>query len=131
MRWKLLGTLVVLAAIVFAGEAVLILVEEFVELLVDVLHTGFMWLFEKGFGLPYEKAQGRAAWVSVALLIVLALLGAWRLTPWIKRVSGECRQGMHDARQGLADPWRSARWYQKTLYVTGGLIILSGLLMIV
>ncbi|WP_139557693.1 hypothetical protein [Methylotetracoccus oryzae] len=129
--WKIILIATVIAAILFGGEMLVTLFVEFVELLVDVTHTAFMLLLEKVFGLPYEKAQGRAAWMSVGLLIALALFGAWRLTPWIKRVSGECRQSVHDARAALIDLWRSARWYQKLLYLAGGLIVLAMLLMVV
>jgi hypothetical protein len=131
VAWKIILAVMAIGAIVFGGETLVTLFVEFVELLVDVTHTAFMLLLEEAFGLPYEKAQGRAAWMSVGLLIALSLFGAWRLTPWIKRVSGECRRNFRDARAAQVELWRSAHWYQKVLYVAGGLIILAMLLLIV
>jgi len=131
MPWKVIWVTVAIGTIAFGGEVLLTLIEELVELIVDVTQSIFMLLFEKVFGLPYEKAQGRAAWTSLGLLIVLTLFGAWRLSPWIKRVSAEFRQGWRDARNGVVESWHSARWYQKLLYVAGGLVILSGLVLVI
>lgn len=129
--WKIILAVTAISAVLFGGEMLVTLLVELVELLVDVTHTMFMVLLEKAFGLSYEKAQGRAAWMSVGLLIALSLFGAWSLTPWIKRVSGDCRRSVHDARAALVDLWRAARWYQKLLYLAGGLMILALLLMVV
>ena len=129
--WKGIWVAVAVAAIMFAGEFLLTLAEELIELIVDVTQAAFMLLFEKGFGLPYEKAQGRAAWTSLGLLIVAALFGAWRIAPWVKRVSARIRQECGGARDGLIGAWRSAQWYQKVLYVLGGLLILSSLMLVI
>jgi uncharacterized membrane protein len=123
--------IVVLIAVTVAGELVLLLLEELVNLVVDITQTTFMFIYEKAFGLPYEKAQGRAAWSSLGLLSALSLVAAWRLTPSIKRASTECRQWYRERRVALSERWRSARWYQKLSVLAGGLAILSLLALVI
>jgi hypothetical protein len=123
--------LVVLIAVTVAGELVLLLLEELVNLVVDITQTTFMFIYEKGFGLPYEKSQGRAAWSSLGLLSALSLVAAWRLMPSIKRASAECRQWYRERRAALGEFWRSARWYQKLSVLAGGLTILSLLALVI
>lgn len=128
---KLVWLVVAIIVIALGGEVLFTLLEEAVELVVDVTQSAFMLFYEKAFGLPYEKAQGRAAWTSLGLLILLLLFAAWRLTPWIKNTAAECRQGYREMRNGLAELWHSARWYQKLLVVIGSLMILTALTMVI
>ena len=128
---KLIWLAAGLIVLVLGGELLFTVLEEIVEFIVDVTQSGFMLVYEKGFGLPYEKAQGRAAWTSLGLLILSLLYAAWRLTPWIKSTSGEFRQWYRGLRNGLAELWRTAPWYQKLLFIIGGLFILSVLAMVI
>lgn len=131
MPRTLIWLAVLLLATLFGGEMLLTLLEEGVDLIVDVTNTGFMLIYERVFGLPYEKAQGRAAWSSLGLLILLAVFGAWRLAPRVKRTSDELRQWFRGMRAAVGELWRSAPWYQKLAYMVGTLLILAALVMVI
>lgn len=129
--WKLFWLVVVLIAIIAGGDLIFVVLEEAVELVVDATHALFMLIFERWFGMPYAKAQGRAAWTSIGLLVLIVLFGIWRLIPRVKARIAESRQCCRNVMASTAESWRAARWYQKLLLITGGVSVLFGLAMLI
>lgn len=128
---KLLWAMAAVGIIIFAGEGLLILIEEGVDIVVEASQALFMMILERGFGLPYEKAQGLAAWASLGLLALIVGLAGWRLAPLAKRKLAETRRQYRETLYRLRTRWRSAKWYQKLLAVSVGATLLLGLMMVV
>ena len=128
---KLLWAVVAIVAIVVGAEAIFVVIEEVVDIIVETSQALFMLIFEKGFGMPYEKAQGWAAWTSLGLLVLIVLVTAWKLKPSVKRAIATARQWRREGLSAGVERWRAAKWYEKLLVVAGGLTFLFGLLLVI
>lgn len=120
-----------LAVIAVGGELLLVALEEAADLLLEASQAVLMLLFERGLGMPYAKAQGLAAWTSLALLALLALFVLWKLAPWVKARAASVGAWYRTSRSALADAWRGARWYQRWGAAIVGVVLLIGLVLVI
>lgn len=125
------GIIVALIVIVSGGELLWVILVEAADLLLEASQAVLLLVFERGFGLPFARAQGLAAWTSLGLLVLSALFALWKLAPWMKSQVAAGRRSVQMTRERLTAQWQSARWYQKGLTVLLGLLLLAGLTMVI
>lgn len=128
---KLAWTITTIIVLILAGEVVFVIAEELIDLIIDATQTVLMALLQRAFDMPHDKAQGRAAWISLGLLVLLLGFAGWRLGPVIRRSLHQLRQEYDDTRQLARQRWQAARWYEKILAVTALVALLSGLLLVI
>lgn len=121
---KLALLIAVITVVVVGGELILLVIEEAADLALEATHALFLVLFEQAFRMPHAKAEGLAAWVSAGVLLALTLLAVWKSIPRIKRAIRLWRDQFADQRTQAVERWRTARWYQKALFIFVGLGLL-------
>ena len=132
-RWlrTLLWLVAIFIAVIAGGELFLTVLVEAGDLLLEGSQAVLLLIFERAFGLPYARAEGLAAWTSLALLALCIVAAVWKLTPWVKAKAAAGRQWVRETRSAAGEWWRAARWYQKSFVAIGGLALLFGLLLVV
>lgn len=118
-------------AVAVGGELILAALEEAAAVLIQASQAILIRIFERGFDIPYAKAEGLAAWTALGLAALLAILAFWKLRPWVRSKVAAAAQWCRTTRSVLIERWRRARWYQKSGVVIAGLILLFGLMMVI